>query len=138
MEYQNFSSMPPEEEATFVIYERTSAEAKKKAMTLGAISGVAVGVFALMLFFSYDKPRNAHAVDPVSDIEEEAPAPKTKPAPAAVEPTTVEPTTVDPAAVDPAAADPEAAAPTDPAAADPTTTPPAGATKAPPTALVNP
>ncbi len=131
MEYQNFSSLPPDEEATFVVYERTTTEASKKAMTLGAICGGVVGVFALMLFLSFGPGRNAHAVDPVSDIEEEAPAPKAAPAPEPVE----EAPAVAPeaAAVDPAAADPAAAA-ADPAAVAPP--PPPGATKAPPTALI--
>ncbi len=123
MEYQNFTSLPPEEEATFVIYERTSSEAGKTAMTMGAICGGIVGIFAIMLFFSYDAPRNAHAVDPVSDIEEEAPAPA--PAPAA----TPDPVPAPEAAP---AADPEAAAAADPVAPPP----PKGATKAPPTALI--
>lgn len=129
MEYQNFTSLPPEQEATFVIYERTSSEAGKKAMTLGAICGGIVGIIAIMLFVAYDAPKNAHAVDPVSDIEEEAPAP----APAAIPEPAAAP---DPApAAEPAAA-PEAAA-AEPAAADPAAPPPPkGATKAPPTALI--
>ena len=81
MEYQDFTSLPPEQEQSFIIYERTSNESGKKAMTLGAISGAVVCVIALILFFSYDAAPNAHAVDPVSDIEEEAPAPKAAPAP---------------------------------------------------------
>ena len=126
MEYQNFTSLPPAEEQTFVIYERTTNEAGKKAMTLGAICGGVVGIFALLLFFSYDAPINAHAVEPETDIAEEAPAPAAAPAPAP------EPE----AAPEPAAADPEAAA-AEPATADPAApAPPAGATKAPPTALI--
>ena len=127
MEYQNFSSMPPEQEQSFVIYERTTAESSKKAMTLGAIAGGIVGVFAVMLFLSFDAPINAHAVELETDIEEEAPAPAPVPAPEAAP---------EPAAVDPEAAAAEPAA-ADPAAADPAApTPPAGATKAPPTALI--
>lgn len=127
MEYQDFTSLPPEQEQSFIIYERTSNESAKKAMTLGAIFGAVVGVFALILFFSFDAPRNAHAVDPVSDIEEEAPAPKAAPAPApepAAEPAAEEAAPAEAAAADPAAAPTEAPPP------------PKGATKAPPTALI--
>jgi hypothetical protein len=130
MEYQDFTSLPPEQEQSFIIYERTSSESLKKAMTLGTISGVVVGVLALMLFFSYDAPPNIHAEPmPEDEIEEEAPAPKAAPAPTpAPEP--------EPAAEEPAA-EPEAAA-ADPAAAPATEAPPPpkGATKAPPTALI--
>ena len=123
MEYRDFTSMPPEEEQSFVIYERTSRESGKKAMTLGAICGGVIGVFALMLFVAFDPPKNAHAVDPETDIEEEAapaPAPAPTPEPAAEEPAAEEPAAEEPAAEEPAAA-PE---------------PPKGATKAPPTALI--
>lgn len=125
MEYQNFTSLPPEQERQFVIYEQTAVEARKKAMTLGAIVGACVGVFALILFFSYDAPINAHAVEMPSDLEEEvAPAKAPAAAPAPAEPA------AEPAAEEAAAGDaPEAAAMEAPE-------PPKGATKAPPTALI--
>ena len=122
MEYQNFTSLPPEQEQSFVVYERTSAESLKKAMTLGLICGAVVGVFMVILFFSYEAPINAHAVEPETDLAEEvAPAAKAAPAPAP------EPVAEEPAAE---AATEEAA----PAMEAPE--PPKGATKAPPTDLI--
>jgi hypothetical protein len=126
MEYQDFTSLPPEQEASFVIYERTSKESGKKAMTMGAIAGGIVGIFAILLFLSFDAAENAHAVDPETDIEEEAPAAAPAPAPEPAE----APAPEEAAAAEPAAADPAAAAAT---TAPP---PPKGATKAPPTALI--
>ena len=120
MEYQNFTSLPPEQEQSFVVYERTSAESLKKAMTLGLICGAVVGVFMVILFFSYEAPINAHAVEPETDLAEEvAPAPKAAAAPApAPEPVAEEAATEEAA---PAMEAPE---------------PPKGATKAPTTDLI--
>ncbi len=120
MEYQNFTSLPPDQERQFIVYEQTSVEARKKAMTLGIIAGACVGVLAVMLFMAYDAPKNAHAVDEPSELKEEAPKAKAAPAPAP--------------APEPAAEAPAEEAPA--AAATEAPPPPAGATKAPPTALI--
>lgn len=121
MEYQNFSSLPPEQERSFVVYERTSVEAGKKALTFGVISGLVFGVFVIALVFSFDAPENAHATKaPPTKVGAAEDTPKPAPAPEAVVPTETAPA----AATDPAATAPVAA----PAPAP-------GTTKAPPTAL---
>lgn len=121
MEYKDFTSLPPEQEKTFVVYERVSNEAGKKALTLGMICGGVIGLFAIILFLSFDAPENVHAAEPIKELKEEKVVPK-KVAPAPVE--AVAPTQVDPAAATEAAARTEAPVP------------PKGATKAPPTALI--
>lgn len=128
MAYQNFTSLPPDEERQFVIYEQTATESRKKAMTLGAIAGAVVGVFAIIIFLAYDAPRNAHAVDVPSELDEEVvPKPTPAPAPAAA---------AAPAELgaDELGADEPAAAEADAPMEAPE--PPAGATKAPPTDLI--
>ncbi len=123
MDYKNFTSLPPEQEQSFVIFERTSVEAGKKAMTIGAICGAVFGVFIVMLVMSFDAPENKHAVKkPSAKVGEAKAKPAAAPAPAPVE---AAPAEAAPAETAPA----EAAAPTEAPA------PPAGATKAPPTAL---
>ena len=127
MEYKNFTSLPPEQEQSFVIYEQTSIESGKKALTLGMICGGVVGVLAIIFYMAFDPPKNAHAVEPESELAEEvapkaAPAPKPAPAPEAAPAEEAAP-----AAEGEAAPAPEAAAAPEP---------PKGATKAPPTALI--
>jgi hypothetical protein len=135
MAYQDFTSLPPEQERAFIVYEQTSTEAGKKAMTLGAIVGGCIGLLAIILFMSFDAPKNPHAEEPAaSELKEEKVAPAPAPAPAATEA---------PAAAegDTAAAEGEGAAAGDTAAEGSAPTeapaPPAGASKAPPTALVH-
>lgn len=131
MEYKNFTSLPPEQEQSFVVYERTSIESAKKAFTVGAICGGIVGVLAIFFYMAFDPPKNAHAVDPEpkSELKEEA-APEPAPAPAPAEE----------AAPEEEEAPAEEAAPAEAAPAEGETAaapePPKGATKAPPTALV--
>ncbi len=135
MEYKNFTSLPPEQEQSFVIYEKTSIESGKKALTLGVICGVAVGVFAVIFYLAFDPPKNAHAVDPETDLAEEvAPAPAPAPAPAEEAAPAEEPAPAEGAEA-PAEGEPtaEGEAPAEAAAAP---EPPKGATKAPPTALI--
>ncbi len=129
MEYKNFTSLPPEQEQSFVIYERTSIESGKKALTLGMICGGIVGVLAVIFYAAFDPPPSAHAVQPESELAEEAPAPKAAPAPAPA-PAEAAPAEGEAAPAEAAPAEGEAA----PAATAPE--PPKGATKAPPTALI--
>jgi hypothetical protein len=139
MEYKNFTSLPPEQEQSFVIYEKTSVESGKKALTIGTICGVAVGVLAIIFYMAFEPPKSSHYVEPESDLPEET-APKAAPAPAPAEvaPAEVAPAEVAPAegaeaAVAPAEGAEAAAAPAEAATAP---EPPKGATKAPPTALI--
>ena len=46
-EYESFSSLPPNEEATFVVFEKRTVEAAKTASMVGL--GFAGGFFALIL-----------------------------------------------------------------------------------------
>ena len=122
MEYKNFTSLPPAEEASFVIYEQTSVESGKKALTLGTICGAVVGILALVFYLAFDHPKSPHAVEPESELAEE-PAPAAAPTPVEDAPAEEEPAAEEPAEDETAAA---AEAPE----------PPKGATKAPPTALI--
>lgn len=134
MEFQNFTSLPPEQEQTFVVFEKTSVESGKKAMTIGVVAGAIFGICVIALVFSHDAPENAHAVKAPPTKVGEAKKKVKAPAPAPVEAAPAADPTVDPAAP----ADP-AAAPADPAAAPEAAAAPApaeGTTKAPPTALV--
>ena len=58
MSYQNFTSLPPDQEATFIVYEARTQESAKKAMTLGLISGLVFFVLIVAIVFSHDKPKN--------------------------------------------------------------------------------
>ena len=125
MSYSNFSSLPPEEEQHFVVFERRSVEASKKAMTIGLITSGLLGLFITVLVLTSDPPAAKHTDALESDIPAETTTPSTSSATTPDEP---EPEP------EPAAAEAEAAEPAaDRREAPP---PPKGATKAPPTALV--
>jgi hypothetical protein len=72
MSYSNFTSLPPEEEQQFVVFERRTKEASSKAMTLGVISGAVVGLFLVTLYLTSDPPKQLHADALDSDIPAEA------------------------------------------------------------------
>jgi hypothetical protein len=50
-EYSNFTSLPPEQEATFVVYERRTHEALQKSTMIGIIAGIAVFVLSAGIYF---------------------------------------------------------------------------------------
>ena len=138
MEYKNFTSLPPEQEQSFVIYEKTSIESGKKALMLGSICGGVVGVLAIIFYMAFDPPVSSHAVEPESELAEEA-APKAAPAPVEAAPEEAAPAeapaegaAAEGAAAEGAAAEGAAAE----GAAEAAPEPPTGATKAPPTALI--
>ena len=83
MSYSNFTSLPPEEEQQFVVFERRTVEESKRAMTLGWISGGVVGLILIVLYFTSDPPKTLHADALESDIpaEEEKRQPATAPTP---------------------------------------------------------
>jgi hypothetical protein len=63
-DYQNFSSLPPEKERDFVIYEKTSVEAGQKAWRIGMIAAVSFGVLVVAIVFGIGaKPKNKMADD---------------------------------------------------------------------------
>jgi hypothetical protein len=134
MSYSNFSSLPPEEEQQFVVFERRSVEASRKAMTIGLISSGLLGLFITILVLTSEPPAAKHTDALESDIPAETTTPSTsrattpdEPAPAAAE---AEGEAAEGEAAEGEAAEGEAA---DRREAPP---PPKGATKAPPTALV--
>jgi hypothetical protein len=49
-QYVNFTSLPPEQEASFVVYEQKMAESEKKGFTIGAICGGAFLIVALGIY----------------------------------------------------------------------------------------
>ena len=50
-DFTNFSSMTPQDEQTFVVYEQTTSERLAKAKTASIIAAVAVFVIAIGLYF---------------------------------------------------------------------------------------
>jgi hypothetical protein len=50
-DYVNFTSLPPEQEASFVVYERHQQDNLKKGMTIGVICSVIFGVIAVGIYF---------------------------------------------------------------------------------------
>lgn len=63
-DYQNFSSLPPEKERDFIIYEKTSVEASQKAMRIGTIVAVCFGVVVVAIVLAIGgKPHNKMADD---------------------------------------------------------------------------
>src|SRR5258705_4704989 len=107
----NFTSLPPNEERQFHVYEQTMVDNQKKAWTFSVIAAVAAFVVALGIFFGVT-PEKRVKID-AEDMQglqrtpkkkAEAPPPPPAEAPAAA-----------PAAEAPAAA--PGAAPADPAAA---------------------
>jgi hypothetical protein len=63
-DYQNFSSLPPEKERDFVIYEKTSVEAGQKAWRIGMITAITFGVLVVAIVFGAgSKPENKMAGD---------------------------------------------------------------------------
>jgi hypothetical protein len=125
MSVESFSSMPPEEERHFAIYEERSRQSAKQANMIGLVSAGGVLVLTVIIAIAF---RGQIKGPDFSKEPAEAAAPAAAAAPAPA----------------PAAPPPPAAAPTDtpPAAATPTDTaapagaavpaPPPGATKAPP------
>lgn len=60
-QFSNFTSLPPEQEATFVVYEQQSAQASQKGMTIGLISGVAIGLIMLIISIAVPAEKSPHA-----------------------------------------------------------------------------
>ena len=82
-EYNNFTSLSPQEEATFVVFERFTQENQQKSLMTGLISGIGVGVLGLIIYFGFSPPeKKKHAADhPAGQTQKaapEAPAPAPK------------------------------------------------------------
>lgn len=60
-DYHNFTSLPPEQEASFVVYERHQRENLDKGFKFGVISAVVVAVLALGLYFGVEPKEDTKA-----------------------------------------------------------------------------
>ena len=82
-EYTSFSSLAPQDEAAFVVFERSTQENLQKAMMIGLISAVGILLLSLVIFFGFSPPPKKHA--PPEDAKSQvksAPAEAPAPAPA--------------------------------------------------------
>jgi hypothetical protein len=84
--FQNFTSLPPHEEQTFIVYEQRMAAASKTGVTFAAIIGAIILVFAFFIYLGIEPVEIDYAKDMnMSNLTkkegtEAAPAP-TAPAP---------------------------------------------------------
>lgn len=53
-EYSNFTSLPPDQEATFVVYERHQKESLDKGFKIGIIASAVFAVLALGVYFGVE------------------------------------------------------------------------------------
>ncbi len=119
-EFRDFTSLPPEEEAQFIVYEQRSRYWSKKALTIGSIAAGVFGLLIIIIVFSHEKPENLMADDDIGMLgtkedmakqreelkdESDMPTPSTTPAATTPEATTPEATT--PEATTPEATTPE-------------------------------
>jgi hypothetical protein len=65
-QFQHFSSLPPEQEAAFLVYEQKQAESLKTGLTIGAICGIAVGALILIISFTVSPAKDPHAAQPAA------------------------------------------------------------------------
>jgi len=54
--YTDFSSLPPEQEREFVVFEQRTRESEKSALRVGGIVAVIYGLLVIAIVLSYDKP----------------------------------------------------------------------------------
>jgi cytoskeletal protein RodZ len=102
-EYRDFSSLPPDKEQQFVVFEKTSVESADKAKKIGMIVSGIFGLVVVIVVFSFSKPKSIMA-------DEDRPAALEK-SPEATETKKEEAPKPDPAATTPATTgDSEAAA----------------------------
>ena len=70
--YIDFTSLPPEEEATFIVYEQRSQESAKSAMKIALITGAVVAFLTVLIVFSFDAPENLMAKDDIGMLGDQA------------------------------------------------------------------
>lgn len=56
MALESFTSLPPEEEQMFVVFEERSSVIEKKANLIGWVSAGAVALVLLLIVFAFPKP----------------------------------------------------------------------------------
>lgn len=59
MELQSFSSLPPHEEAQFVVFERATQEGLHKGFMAALITSIAIAVLSLAIYFGF-APEKKH------------------------------------------------------------------------------
>jgi hypothetical protein len=62
-EYKDFTSLPPEKEQEFVVYEKTSVEAGKKAKIIALIVAASFLALTMGIVFSFEPPKSKMADD---------------------------------------------------------------------------
>ncbi|MEZ4402684.1 MAG: hypothetical protein R3B06_21870 [Kofleriaceae bacterium] len=62
-EYSNFSSLAPQDEASFVVFERTTRENLHKSFVIAAICSGVFGVVMVAIYFAFPPPEKKHAAD---------------------------------------------------------------------------
>lgn len=82
-EFKDFSSLPPDQEREFVVFERHAVQSGKKAKIIGLIASMTFLVLLMSVVFSQPPPENLMAHDDMGAFS--APAKKAE-APAAETP----------------------------------------------------
>ncbi len=82
----NFTSLPPEQEATFVVYERHQKENLDKGFKIGLIASIIFGVLAVGIYFGVEpeedkigKDMDINQLKKKSKVEAATPAPAEAP-----------------------------------------------------------
>jgi hypothetical protein len=63
MSYQDFTSLPPDQEREFIPFEHRTRAAAKSAWAVAAICAGAIFLLGMFLFFGYEKSVNSHVQD---------------------------------------------------------------------------
>ncbi len=77
MNIQDFTSLPPNEEAAMVVFEEHSISAGKKAKTAGIVSGAILFVLAVAIYLLFQPPAKSTS-KPAAKVPVEAPPAATK------------------------------------------------------------
>lgn len=69
---QHFTSLPPEQEAAFLVYEQKQEASLKTGITIGAIAGLAVGAFIVIISLAIEPNPDPHAAPPAGSQTQKA------------------------------------------------------------------
>ena len=70
MSYSNFSSLPPEQEAAFAVYEERIQNASKSGLMIGAIAGLGVGLLVVIISLTVTPKKSGdYSGDPGSQTQ---------------------------------------------------------------------
>ena len=70
---QHFTSLPPEQEAQFMVFEQKQQDSLKSGLTIGAIAGIAVGAFIVIISLAFPPAADPHAAPPAGSQTQKAP-----------------------------------------------------------------